>query len=251
MTRTDADNPQSPRNPRNPRKQKIIDALKAAAKPSSTGELYLRPTQACKIIGATYAQITRWERDGKIKPLRFRVTPRRGASMGIVVAWPLPQVIACAKTFRPMRERCWSDQDQEYLLDQVGRKPMRDIAKHLGRSINAVQMRCRELGISRRTNQGLMTTGETASVCRRTRQAVNLWCMREGLKFRRLSDGHRDKMINPVDLAAFLKARPLLWSRLPEAARRTVERMAEKVVLPARPSKQTYSPRVHRGEVAA
>ena len=229
---------------------KIIAELTAAAKPSSTGELYLRPAQACKIIGATIAQTTRWERSGKIKPLRFKVTPRRGASRGVVVAWPLPQVIACARAFRPMRERCWSDQDQEYLLEQVGRKPMRDIAKHLGRSLNAVQMRCRELGITRRTNQGLMTTGEVAGVCRRTRAAVNLWCTKEGLKYRRLSDGHRDKMIDPEDLAAFLKSRPLLWSRLPEAARRSVERMADKVVLPARPAKQPRAPRVYKGVAA-
>lgn len=214
MKRTDAD------------KAKIIEQLTAAAKPASDGTLYIRACVACQIIGVGRGVHSTWIRDGHIKPRRFRVKPCRQAMNGRVAAWPLGQVIAAAKAYRPASQRQWSEREDDLLCEKLGRAPVRSIAEQLGRSYTAVQLRMIALGVTRRNCQGRLTVGEAATLCRRSSTAIRHW-INAGLKHTRLPDGPRERLIDPKDLAVFVKARANIWDRLPESARRTIKRMGE------------------------
>jgi hypothetical protein len=242
MPRTDATTPGTPD------KQQIIDALTAAAKPASDGTLYIRACVACKIIGVGPGSQSMWERRGKIAPTRFRVPPRQGASMGVVVAWPLDQVIWYVKQRIPASERVWSERDDNYLLESLGKLSLDAIARELGRTINAVQCRGYDLGVNMHTNAGKLTTGDIAGLCRRTRQAVQLWCSRGDLRYTRLPMGRGDKLIDPADLIAFLKRNPKIYNGLPDASRRRLERMTTEVATPVKKAKAEPhpGPRVYR-----
>jgi len=234
MTRTDAD------------KQRTIDRLTLAAKPSQDGTLYVRAATACRIIGVCDGQRGRWEKSGKIKARRFRVTPRRGASIGIVVVWPLDQVIACAKERRSLTERKWSQADDNKLIDGLGVVRVEVLAKRLGRTIRAVQNRSVRLGITVWSNGGKLSTGTVAQICGRSQSAVNAWCMRKGLVYKRLPGRRGDKLIKPENLYAFLTSRPKIWDGLSEASRRQIERMARDVAAPQPSTQSVRVPRVHR-----
>jgi len=239
MTRTDA------------HKQTIIDRLTDAAKPSANGDLYIRASRACKIARVGYGQRWQWEQTGKIKARRFRVEPRCGATIGVVVAWPLAQVTECVRLHRPMSLIRWSDREDSLLLKLLGRQKVSRVAEQLQRSVPAVRKRAAILGVNTRTNVGLMTTGTVAALCHRSRTAVGYWCLRGGLKFSRLPGTKGEKMIKPENLYAFLMSRPTIWSGLRESSRKRIELMAKDVLAPGRDkSKSAPEPRVYRSVAA-
>jgi hypothetical protein len=236
MPRTDAD------------KQKIIEQLTAAAKPAGNGTLYIRACVACKIIGVKTLQGSAWQRLGKIKAIKCRVSVTRITPFGKATFWPLDQAIACARQYMELAYHPWTEAEDEELLASLGVNSIKEIAAKLGRSPMAVKQRGYRLGVTMHNNAGKLTVGQVAGLCRRSRNAVRVWCTRRGLKHTRLLDAGGAYMIDPADLLTFIDAHPKIGEHLPEAARRTIKRMAFK---PATPSKKTKpapdpGPRVYR-----
>ncbi len=223
----------------------IIDQLTAASVVAEDGRRLIRAATACRIIGVREGQRAQWERRGVIRARRYRVRPRCGASLGVVVAWPLEDVIRAVRTRQRYLARRWSPADDDYLLEHLGKVHERVIARKLGHSVAAVRKRAYQLGTNRRCNTGLLTTGQAAALCRRTRQAVRLWLDR-GLRYSRLPGGHREKMIDPADLLKWLRAHPTIWQRLPEASQRALQRMVAPMPKDDRQAPTTYEPTRYR-----
>ncbi|MEM7626546.1 MAG: hypothetical protein AAF333_13200 [Planctomycetota bacterium] len=183
------------------------------------GVRYVRASVACKTLGLADSFRWSWERRGLIQPLRLRCPRSRAASRGVVVAWPLDQVIDAYAAGRP---RAYTAKEIEFIQEKTGVLPLDAIAERLGRSAASVRDKQGQLGLTRRNAQGLLTTGEAARLCGRTRAAVNDWCLRMGLRYERLGSGQREKLIDPADLAVFLKARPRVFGRLTPKAQQRV-----------------------------
>lgn len=237
MKRTDAD------------RQKIIEQLKAAAKPIPLDgdRLYVRATDARRIIGVSWSHAAGWVTRGRITPLRFKVAKSPTAPFGRASIWPLDQTINCAKGYVPF----WTDDEDDYIINNLGKKSTEQIAAKLGRTNRAVQHRAGHLGITKYDAQNLLTTGVVAGLCRRTHQGVSHWCLKMNppLRHTRLTFGKREKMIHPKDLLAFLDAHPSIKASLPDSALRTLERMTASSSTPINKTgtrKLEDSPRVYK-----
>src|SRR5690606_32365443 len=116
---------------------------------------YIRANKAARIIGCGPGMQTGWIKYGRIHPVRHRIKPCQASPCGWVTAWPLGQAIACGLTYGK-QSRHWTEAEEDQLLELLGTVPIAQIAATLARTVEAVRIRARELGISETTAQGLM-----------------------------------------------------------------------------------------------
>ena len=197
----------------------LITRLRAAAV-TIDGRLYVRAAEAMRILRVGLGHRWRFQRDGRVTPLRVPCRPRQGASLGIECYWPAAQVaLIWWRRHRQRAHRPWSSAEDDYLLEHAGLEPLPGVARHLGRSSGACQARLYALGMTVRSNQGLLSTGEVARLCRRARTSVQNWIAR-GLRCRRINTTRGDHLIDRKDLVAFLRNEPDILAGIDPFTRR-------------------------------
>ncbi|MBB6429194.1 hypothetical protein [Algisphaera agarilytica] len=186
------------------------------------GVRYVRASVASKIIGIGPGGQTCWIRLGKITPLRFKVPRSSKAPNGVLTAWPLDQTLKAARGYKPMSERRWSVEEDQYLEDRLGKATHQTIGRHLGRSANAVRSRAKQLGITPRSADGLLTTVAAAKLCGVSVQAIRYWIVSGGLPVRHEPAGQKAALIHPANLLDHVRRMPT-WQRLTEPQRHRLE----------------------------
>lgn len=79
--------------------------------------------------------------------------------------------------------RNWTDEEEEYLISNIGYVKIPTIAEKLNRTIPSVELKMRRLGIRNTLHQyGVMTIGELAELIKVDRTVVKLWTKKHGLK---------------------------------------------------------------------
>jgi DNA-binding transcriptional regulator YdaS (Cro superfamily) len=213
--------------PNIPDPDQIERELAAASAEHDDGKRYVRASVAARIIGVGPGLQTRWIRDGRIMPMRFRVPRGPRAPRGILTAWPLNQAIVCARRYWTNSNRKWTEEEDEFLLAALGELDHATIAAGLQRSACAIAQRATDLGYTQRNAQGLLTTGEVARLCGVSREAVNNWCLKMArpLRFSRVPSADRAKLISTDDLRGFFKANPASFERLSKQAQARIDRV--------------------------
>ncbi|MEM6503926.1 MAG: hypothetical protein AAF711_00515 [Planctomycetota bacterium] len=203
-------------------KRKLLDA----SSEHDDGHRYVRASVAAKVIGIGPSLGVHWVKRGLVRALKFRIPSRRGSVRGEVVAWRVDDAIEQARAYWSGRCRHWTRQEDDRLLDRLGRIPIERLAIELGRTVKAVRGRAGELGLNQLNAQGEYTTGEVARLCGVPLNRVVAWCDRRHspLKHRRLHDGRRTRLIQEVSLRHFLSSNPQILAGLSVVARQRVER---------------------------
>lgn len=102
---------------------------------------------------------------------------------------PIHQAISFYDYRQKIRRRYTTNED-DFILEKAGKIDVPMIAQKLERSLKSVQKRIRMLGITCKTNQGLLTTGDAAELCGVTPQTIKNWCKTQSLPYM-LSRGKR------------------------------------------------------------
>lgn len=219
-------------------REAIIAELERIAATGEDGRRYVRMCDACRVIGVTNDAVQYWEKKGYIKPLRIRVPSylkfdgngrlMRGAALrGRITAIPLDQLIDRVRRLRIAHP--WTPADDELILQHLGYRSYEWLAEQIGCTVVAVKHHAYNvLRTNLKSNQGLYTTGEIARIVGKHLSTVVFWCKRSGLPHRRLPSGGGNHcyLIDPVDLLAWLKTRPVIAKRIKTQAMRHLEHLA-------------------------
>ncbi len=190
------------------------------------GKRYVRASVACRIIGIGPSLGVHWRRRGFVRAIKFKIPSQRGSVRGEVVAWSLEDTIKQARAYWSGRCRHWTRQEDDHLLDQLGRVPIQRLGDQLGRTVKAIRARAGELGLNQLNAQGEYTTGEIARLCGVPLNRVVGWCdrKRSPLNHRRAPDGRRTRLIQEDALRRFLSNNPKISGKLTPIARERIAR---------------------------
>lgn len=82
-----------------------------------------------------------------------------------------------------MTGRYWTTEEEDFLKEKVGTLSIPILAKRLGRSVNAIEVRMRKLGIENtKFLSGKLTANELANALQVDSHAIYLWIRNHGLK---------------------------------------------------------------------
>jgi hypothetical protein len=199
----------------------IIQELRRVAVRDKDGRLFVRFCVAVKLIGCKAPAVQTWEARGLIHPLRFSVPRSPAAPMGRVVALPLDELLVCVRRYTRRADVAWTALEDQVLERWVGLRPLESIARSLGRSPAAVQIRMTKLGMRQLEVQGWWSPADIARVAGRTSSAVRMWCRVWDLPCRRLPR----VAINPAQFVVWIEQQPRIWRLLSEPAKRRVEQL--------------------------
>jgi len=202
--------------------RRLIDASVLA----EDGCRYVRAGTACRIIGVGGGCQYAWEHDGHIQGRRLRVPISRKASHGLVVAWPLEQVIAKALRYRSQSDRSWTQPNDDFLVEHLGSIGYVEAARRLRRTIPSVHQRAQRLGIGLYSVDGAYIACQLADMLGVHPNSIQYWCEACGLKHRHSPTQKRTRLIDLSDVMAFFARRPDIWSHLHEDIRRSFQMMA-------------------------
>ncbi len=109
--------------------------------------------------------------------------------------------------------RSWSEAEDKYLLDFVGSKNPREIAKRLKRSVSAIRARLRFLGKDRRISMRVQdghTKEELAKYLGRSKKSIQNWIDQGWLKARYEGKNRKDDTlrVTDADFRSFWKQHP-------------------------------------------
>jgi hypothetical protein len=192
----------------------ILAAIEARAVADDDGSRWVRAATVARLLGRSQSVIQSWERAGWIACRRIRIRPRNGAPTGTLALLPLEAVLAILRDrYQPAESRRYTEREDDLLMQWLGDRTVEQIARRLGRTVNSVRARAGELGLTPRSNQGLLTVGEVARRLGRTRVAVLTW-VGDWLPARRAPGRDRAWLIDPADLARLIRLRRQIMTRL-------------------------------------
>ena len=106
------------------------------------------------------------------------------------------------------KEPFWTEQDEEYLRQYLHKKSLKDIAKHLGRTVVAVKLKAKRLGVNK-TQEGYTMHGLCMGLgC--DHHTVERWIKKGWLKGRRRQSERENDiwLFTDAQVRAFVKEHP-------------------------------------------